>query len=132
MTDIETVYQCPGESYEIDRSVHLGRLASFYPACGGCAHRGDKALLSARRIKLLDDLHCRAGQENPLFHREGISGVYLNEIGPEIARRIGQALGAVIIASWPDDDAPRVFVATDGRAWTAELAAVAADGLRWA
>jgi phosphomannomutase len=128
--DAETAYQCPGETYEISRSIHLGRLASFYPACGGCLHRGDKEMLSARRVKLLDEVHRHAEHANPLFHREGISGIYLNEIGPEIARRVGQALGIAVVSSQPDD-APQVLIATDGRTWTAELAASAADGLRW-
>ena len=129
--DAETAYRCPGEAYEISRSVHLGRLASFYPACGGCLHRRDKEMLSPRRIKMLGEVHRHAEHTNPLFHRAGISGVYLNEIGPEIARRIGQALGSAVVSSRPDDDAPRVFIAADGRPWTAELAASAADGLRW-
>jgi phosphomannomutase len=129
--DAETAYQCPGEAYEISRSVHLGRLASFYPACGGCVHRGDKEILSARRVKLLGEVHRHAEHTNPLFHPEGISGVYLNEISPEIARRVGQASGIAAVSSWPDDDAPRVFIAADGRPWTLELAAAAADGLRW-
>ena len=129
--DVETAYRCPGEAYEISRSVHLGRLASFYPACGGCVHRGDKEILSARRVKLLGEVHRHADRINPLFHREGISGIYLNEIGPEIARRVGQALGVTIVAPWQDAEAPRTFIAADGRPWTAELAAAAADGLRW-
>jgi phosphomannomutase len=129
--DAETAYQCPGEAYEISRSVHLGRLASFYPACGGCLHRRDKEMLSARRAKLLGEVHRHAEHTNPLFHREGISGVYLNEIGPETARRIGQALGIAAFSSRPDDDAPQVLIAADGRPWTSELAAAAADGLRW-
>jgi phosphomannomutase len=129
--DLETAYRCPGEPYEISRSVHLGRLASFYRACQACPHRGDKEMLSARRVKLLDDVHRHAAHTNPLFHREGVTGIYLNEIGPEIARRIGQAQGISTVRSWPDEDAPRVFIATDGRAWAAELAAAAADGLRW-
>ena len=129
--DVETAYQCPGEPYEISRSVHLGRLASFYPACGECTHRDDKEMLSPRRIKLLGEVHRHVEHTNPLFHREGISGVYLNEIGPEIARRVGQALGAALVAPWPDAEGPPVFIAADGRPWTAELAASAADGLRW-
>ncbi|HEV3418192.1 MAG TPA: hypothetical protein VG056_15310 [Pirellulales bacterium] len=128
--DLEAVYRCPGEAYDISRSVHLGRLASFYPACGDCPHRGDTATFSARRIRQLTVVQRQAGRANPLFHGEGISGTYLNEIGPELALRVGQAMGTYL-AQNVVDTAPRVVLANDGRLSTAELAAAAADGLRW-
>ncbi|HEV2973322.1 MAG TPA: hypothetical protein VGY55_25365 [Pirellulales bacterium] len=128
--DLETVYRCPGEAYDISRWVHLGRLASFYPACGDCPHRGDTATLSARRIRMLTVVQRQAGRANPPFHAEGISGVYLNEVGPELARRVGQALGTYL-SHYDSDTAPRVVLANDGRPSTIELATTAADGLRW-
>lgn len=128
----ETLYRCPGETYEISRSVHLGRLAGFYPACADCPHREDTGTFSARRTRMLASVHRRAKKPDSLFDQEGIEGVYLNEIGPEIARRVGQAFGAVTVESWMAKEPPRVFMAFDGRPATAELAAIATDGLRWA
>jgi phosphomannomutase len=128
----ETTYRCPGETYEISRSVHLGRLAGFYPACAECPHREDTGTFSARRTKLLASVHRHAKKPDSLFDQEGIAGVYLNEICPEIARRVGQAFGGITFESWTAKEPPRVFIASDGRPATAELAAAATDGLRWA
>ncbi len=142
--DVVALYRCPGEMYEISRSVHLGRLASFYPACGDCQHRTDTASFSGRRARLISELQCHSRRANPTFDAEGLSGVFLNEIGPDAARRVGQALGICLaqmataatessLSPEPGiDAAPRVLIAHDGRPSTAELAAAAADGLRWA
>ena len=142
--DVDALYRCPGETYEISRSVHLGRLASFYPACGDCQHRTDTTSFSGRRARLISELQRHSRRANPAFDAEGLSGVFLNEIGPDAARRVGQALGiclAQIATAATEsskstepriDAAPRVLIAHDGRPSTAELAAAAADGLRWA
>ncbi len=142
--DNEAIYRCPGENYAISRSVHLGRLASFYPACGSCPHGADTTSFSARRARLIRDLHCDRDGEKSLFHGEGVSGEFLNQVGPEVARRIGQTLGIhagqSLVAhraslGLPTSDAetgPRILFAHDGRPWTAELASAAIDGLRWA
>jgi phosphomannomutase len=142
--DVDALYRCPGETYEISRSVHLGRLASFYPACGDCQHRTDTASFSGRRARLISELQRHSSRANPTFDAEGLSGVFLNEIGPDAARRVGQALGICLahmataaaessLSPEPGiDAAPRVLIAHDGRPSTSELAAAAADGLRWA
>jgi phosphomannomutase len=128
----ETFYRCPGETYEISRSVHLGRLAEFYRACAECPHRNDTSTFSARRAKLLAGAHRPAKKPDSLFHQEGIAGVYLNVIGPEVGRRAGQVFGSITIETCIGSEPPRVFIASDGRQATAELAAAASDGLRWA
>jgi phosphomannomutase len=137
-------YRCPGESYDISRSVHLGRLASFYPACGNCPHGTDTTSFSVRRARLIGDLQRGHRGENSLFHGEGVSGEFLNQIGPEVARRIGQALGihagqslvadraGLGLSTANSDAGPRIVIAHDGRLWTAELASEAIDGLHWA
>ena len=137
--DAEAAYRCPGEEYEISRAVHLGRLAGFYPACGGCPHRGDTGSFSLRRVQRLNDVFRRAAEVNPLFHAEGLSGTYLNEIDARVVRRVGEAFGSQLAADLAansanaaTDPAPRVVIADDGRPPTAELAAAAAEGLHWA
>jgi phosphomannomutase len=131
----ETIYCCPGEEYPIERAVHLGRLAASYPACAGCPRRTDTATISPRHVQRLAGFareHAAAGSR---FHREGISGVYLNEIDATVAKRIGRALGMFLnpadqTAAQPND-AHSVVVAGDGSAAAAELVAAAADGLHW-
>ena len=86
--DLSTAeYRCPGETYRISRAVHLGRLASFYPACRDCPRRDDTAGLSARQIRQLAEVGSRARQQ-PLFHAEGVGNVAINDLSPSLARRI--------------------------------------------
>ena len=47
----ETQFRCPGDTHSISRSVHLSRLAAFYPACRQCQHRGDTGQLPPRTVE---------------------------------------------------------------------------------
>lgn len=136
-------YYCPGESTPIDRAVHLGRLARFYPACRGCSHRDQTATLSPRRVKRLTETRSR-GRQTRLFNDEGAGGVYLNDLDPRIAQRMAVALG-VFLKRLPgkqqrgkrhpnssDTESPKVVVAGDGRPIAPEIVAATVEGLRWA
>ncbi len=123
-------YQCPGENQPISRSIHLGRLASFYHACKSCPHRSD--------IELVTDQHAAeqfAARKSSamLFGNEGIVGSYLSNIGTSEARTIATAFG-ILLARKSKLPTPRpvVVVASDGRPMTAELMASASEGLRLA
>jgi hypothetical protein len=122
-------YRCPGESYPIDRAMHLARMATFYPMCRECPHRDDTGTHSARLTRRLVETRFRADHA-PLFHDGGISGVYLNDIGPSAVRRLAAAMG-LLLRRQVEDDAPVVLVAGDGRPMMAELVAAATEGLRW-
>ncbi len=129
-------YRCPGEAYPISRAVHLGRLARFYPGCRQCPHRDDTGTLSAKRVSRLVETRPR-GLPRSLFHDEGIGGVYLNELQPEIAREMAAALGVALQrrGSLRDDahnGTPVVVIAGDGRPLSCELVAAVGEGLRWA
>jgi phosphomannomutase len=131
-----TVYFCPGEEKPIERAVHLGRLAAFYPVCARCPHRTDSGMISPQRVQKLERLAQHSESGDSLFGPEGISGVYRNELDAAAARRVGQALG-LHLSSRPapigeKTDPPIVLLAGDGQTVAAELAAAAADGLRWA
>ena len=130
------VYRCPGEEQPIERAVHLGRLAAYYPACARCPHRTDSGTLSSQRVERLEQLARQAGTAGSLFGPEGVSGVYRNEIDAAIARRLGQSLGMHLLLPLPSaegtSEPPNVLLAGDGNPSSAELAAAAADGLRWA
>jgi phosphomannomutase len=108
-------------------------LSRFYPACGGCPHAADAAPLSARRIAQLAETSLR-GQPRPLFHREGAGGVYLNDLGPQSARKLAAAMGLSLRdpAAVGRVDGPVVVLAGDGRPLTCEIVAAAGEGLRWA
>ena len=125
-------YCCPGETYGISRSVHLGRLASFYPACRDCRRRDDTFGLSARHIRQLAEIGCKA-QQPPWFYAEGVGKVAINDLSPSPARRIAIEFARRItpgrLATCP---APAVVVASDGRLATAAIVAAIAEGVRWA
>lgn len=144
-------YRCPGEAGTISRSVHLGRLARFYPGCRRCGFRDDTGTLSPRHVKQLAETRHR-GLERDLFTDEGVSGVYLNELGPAEAREMAAALGVLLRSGHPpgeeQSDGPlarssattghgiaersrEVVLAGDGRPAAAELVAAVSEGLRW-
>lgn len=130
--DAEPTYRCPGEDYEISRSIHLSRLTGFHRPCGECPHRHDTGLVAVRRAGQLRSFQAAATHSKPLVRGEGISGAYLNQLGPELAGRIGRAFGLHIASLTVDGKVARVFIAHDGRPQSAELSDAAIDGLRWA
>jgi len=121
-------YRCPDDSHPISRSVHLGRLARFYPACRQCEHRDDTGSLSARQVRQLVEVRPRALRQ-PLFHEEGAGGLYEGELTPAAARQIAAAFGLCFAKR---QGRPKTAVlGSDGRAITAELVAAVSEGLRW-
>lgn len=87
-----TTYCCPGEDYAINRSIHLARLAAFYPKCRECPHRGDApAALTLAPRTTTPQPPPRAEQPPSLFLTEGIRGTYLNAITRQTAAEIAGA-----------------------------------------
>ena len=114
-------YRCPDATYSIPRAVHLGRLASFYPACRDCPRRDDTAGLSARQVRQLADVASR-GCRPPLFYAEGVGNVAINDLSPDMARRIAVEFARRVRSA---------VVAGDGRLATAAIVAAIVEGLRW-
>ncbi|MCA9026779.1 MAG: hypothetical protein KDA86_16350 [Planctomycetaceae bacterium] len=83
-------YLCPGEKHPIPRSVHLARLAAFYPNCRLCEHRADTGHLPRSMIGRLEQTAQRGEQVSP-FQRDGIRGAYLNQLTRKLAGRIAAA-----------------------------------------
>jgi phosphomannomutase len=127
---ISSEYRCPGESYTISRSVHLGRLASFHPACRECPRREDTAGLSARQTRQLAEVAARVQPQ--LFHAEGVGCPAINDLDPRLARKIAVEF-ALRLVNLPRDGGGQtiVTVADDGRLATAAIRAAIIDGLRW-
>ena len=89
-------YFCPGAVYPITRSVHLARLAAFYPQCRECAHRCDTGQLTPATVNRLQSTQRRV--ERPtLFTAEGIRGIYLNEL---TRSRAGEIAGSIASLLW--------------------------------
>jgi phosphomannomutase len=145
-------YQCPGENYTISRSVHLGRLARFYPNCRECPHRHDTGGLARRVVRALEALPAR---KTLRFDDFGVRGVYLNEIDRATAREVAGCFGLLLrqraldVPSAPAPSAQaemaphptgiasgkrmtKVVVARDEHPCTPDLAVGAIDGLRYA
>ena len=93
-----TEYRCPGEDHSISRSIHLSRLAAFYPACRQCQHRHDTGQLNPETVERINQTEVR-GRQRPLFQRDGVRGVFLNEFTPAIAGRIAAAFASML---WQD------------------------------
>jgi phosphomannomutase len=91
LTVAESQYRCPGESHSISRSVHLSRLAAFYPACRDCQHRTETGALPPKTVERIQQVERRIVRQS-VFQRDGVRGVFLNELSPAIAGRIASAL----------------------------------------
>lgn len=124
------MYRCPGETYPIERPIHLGRLAAFYPPCRDCPHRADAAPLPRRTIAQWAAGDGSAGRTVAAFE-EGLWGVYRNAFTPDLARNYAAAL-AMLLRELTRADAPAVVVAGDARPLAPELVAAACDGVRLA
>jgi len=142
-------YRCPGENYSISRAVHLGRLASFHSACRECPERDDTDGLSTRQIRKLTEVGSRT-QRRPLFHAEGAGNVSIDDLNPDVARRIAIEFARQIapdplpncqrhddsdmLATCPTQNGskqPSLLVANDGRMATAAIIAAIVEGFRW-
>lgn len=132
---LEVLYTCPGEEHPISRSVHLARLAAFYPACRECKHRDDTGQLSRKVIDQLERTAART-RRTSLLSADGFRGVYLNEMTRTTALEIGESLAAHLWAKQPPsagrDDHPRptVVVARDERLASVDLLSGVSSGLR--
>jgi hypothetical protein len=139
---------CPGEKHAISRSVHLARMAAYYPKCGDCPFRGETGqlapVLSGRRA---------AGSRQhrrSLVAADGLRGIFINELGRgeafaltaafasllwERRGRIGEDSGdsnffARNYHEFRDQTRPTVVVGYDQRPSSPELMAGVLDGLR--
>jgi phosphomannomutase len=89
------LYICPGETRPISRSVHLSRLAAFFPACRECPFRTDTGQLSRATVERLQLTEHRVERES-LFIREGVRGAYINELTRSKAGRMAAALARLL------------------------------------
>ena len=91
----EKLYICPGETRPISRSVHLSRLAAFFPACRECPFRTDTGQLASSTIERLQSTEHRVERES-LFTIEGVRGAYINELTRSKAGQMAAALARLL------------------------------------
>ncbi|MBQ16027.1 MAG: hypothetical protein CMJ65_02755 [Planctomycetaceae bacterium] len=101
-------YTCPGEDHSISRSVHLSRLAAFFPACRNCLHCDDTGGLAEQTVDRLARTRRRVARPT-LFTSEGVRGIHRNELTRVDADRLVAALAWLC---WQDQ--PRSLPAGDG------------------
>ena len=99
VAESEKQFICPGETHPISRSVHLSRLAAFYPACRDCPFRTETGNLPKQTVERLQKTEHRV-QRASLFATEGVRGVYLNEINRSKAGEMAAALASLL---WEED-----------------------------
>lgn len=73
------LYFCPGEELPVSWSIHLARLAAFYPKCFECPLRHQTGHLPAQIVEQLRESE-RTRPRTSLLSECGIRGVYLNEL----------------------------------------------------
>jgi len=98
-------YICPDGRHPISRSVHLGRLAAFYPACRNCPRRDDTGALPPGRVEQLEEV-CAARPARAIFSDEGINGVFHSELTPQMIQRVAAAFGAFLREADPRPPSP--------------------------
>ena len=91
----EKLYICPGQRHPISRSVHLSRLAAYYPACRDCPFRSETGQISARTVKRLQQTEHRIERKSLLSH-DGVRGIYLNEINRKKAEHYAAAFAGLL------------------------------------
>lgn len=88
-------YTCPGELYSIPRSIHLARLAAYYPNCRDCPHRFDTGHVLPQANELPRE-NSRRAVRTSLLTDESVRGVYLNELDRNRAIAWGEAIASVL------------------------------------
>ena len=93
-------YTCPGEHHSISRSVHLARIAAYFPACQSCLHRCDTGLLPESVLAAWEST--APGRISQVrLTGDGLRGRYLNDL-----TRMDAQQWAMVLAAWLWDQRP--------------------------
>lgn len=93
-------YTCPGDEHPISRSVHLSRLASFYPPCRDCPHCEDTGELARQTVERLASTRRRVARPTH-FTDEGVRAVHHNELTRGDAGHLAGALAWLLWQQQP-------------------------------
>lgn len=97
-------YICPGERHPISRSIHLARMAAFFPPCEDCPLREDPRNVAPKTSALREPGRAseegsrgdRCPSQRELFQTEGVRGVFLNEVTRGLSEKIAAAFAALL------------------------------------
>jgi len=134
-------FVCPGQRYAIPRPVHLARMASGYAACRDCPcnERSGSLQDSSERSETASRAAMtspRSSRDQRLFHREGIRGVFRNELTLADVEAFATALAGRLREHAEASGSgvpPRGFpvvVGHDDRPWSMPVAVAAGAALR--
>lgn len=140
----EPQFRCPDEPHTISRSVHLARLAAFYPKCRHCQHRHDTGHLPPTVVEQIQHVERQRAPQRQLFQLNGVRGVFHNDLTPAIAGRIAGAFASLLWEQVPltaksikrDPNSivkragPMIALGYDDRPSSPVLFAMVADALR--
>lgn len=125
-------YVCPGQTHSISRSVHLARLAAWYPACRDCVFRED---MGALRVALPES-NPTASRTKPdsLIAGDGFRGRHRNQFDRRSAARLASAFASML---WERNECgresqqpPLAVVGYDQRPASPDILAGVVDGLK--
>ena len=124
-------YRCPGESYAINRAVHLARLASGYEACRLCVHRNDDPRRDSAPSDSIpfDAVQLESSRPGPQVVGAGLRGRYLNDLTRAEITLWAARIAARLQVESPGRP-PLVLIAHDSRPSSPDLYAGLAPGLR--
>jgi len=88
------LFVCPGEVHPIPMSVHLARLAAYYPACADCPLRFEQGHLPVTH--LAEQAVSVRRKRDSLMAADGLRGEYLNEIDRPTAARFAAAFAELL------------------------------------
>ena len=88
-------YICPGETHPISHSVHLARLAAFYPGCRDCPFRVETGQLARQTVERLQSTAKRIERKS-LLTSDGVRGRYVNELNRKKAEQFCGALAGML------------------------------------
>lgn len=88
-------YICPGETHPISHSVHLARLAAFFPGCRDCPFRTETGQLARQTVERLQRTEKRVERKS-LVTNDGIRGRYVNELNRKKADEFAAALATLL------------------------------------
>lgn len=121
-------YCCPGERQPIERSVHLARLAAFFPPCGQCEHRAEDLRAAPQLARDWAEVDRRSALP-PCFTAESLRGTQGRAFDTLRVAQLAQALAGSLWSAPRRATPPQVLIATDGDWSTAELGAAACRAL---
>ncbi|HUE14674.1 MAG TPA: hypothetical protein VMR25_10960 [Planctomycetaceae bacterium] len=89
-------YICPGERHPISRSIHLARLAAFFPPCRECPLRDDARHVVPKTSAQPSPAETEHTPRRDLFLAEGVRGAFLNELTRALADTIAAAFAVLL------------------------------------